>query len=412
MPGGMPGERPRAIVVGAGIGGLACALALSRDGWQVDIYEQSDRLSEIGAGLQLGPNVTRILAHWGLLESLRTLAFEPQGLRTRDWSSGRELSYLPIRSGDGSIWGAPYLQLHRADLQQVLAEAALAHPHCRLHLGHAIKHVQAEDTSLDIDGQQQQADLIVGADGIRSHVRACVLPDERTRYTGQTAWRLLIPADAVPAGLIPPDACLWLGPGKHLVHYFVRGGRWINCVGVVESTRWQDQSWTRAAEFSDLAQDFTDAHQDIRQLIQAAPRHALFRWALHDRAPMPRWSRGRVVLLGDACHATLPFLAQGAAMAIEDAAVLADCLSATLTGHAKRANEDAAIRDALIRYQHRRQPRTDWIQTTSRRNGQIYHLRGLAACSRNLALGSGLASPRGIADRVYGYDALGALSDT
>ncbi len=387
---------PVAAIVGAGIGGLACALALGRlQNWQVHVFERAESLSELGAGLQLGPNAVRCLQRWGLLAPLRAVAFEPQGLCSRDWHSGERLSYLSLRQRIQSRWQGAYLQIHRADLQQVLYQSMTQMPNCQLHLGHAVSAVNSRSGELLAGAKRLQADLIIGADGIRSTVRQLLLPDTRTRYTGQTAWRLLIPTDTVPQGLIADDATIWMGPGKHLVHYYVRGGRWINCVGVVEQAHWSEESWTQPADFNTLARDFHDAHADVRQLIQAAAGQTPYRWALFDRAPMPHWHRDKVVLLGDACHATLPFVAQGAAMAIEDATVLADCLAA-----------NASLEQQLTRYTQRRRPRTDWIQRASKRNARIFHLRGAAARARNLALRSGLAKPVKLADRIYDFDAL------
>ncbi len=391
---------PTALIVGGGIGGLAAAIALARQDWQVRIYEQAAALNEVGAGLQLGPNATRILETWGLLESLRAVGFQPQALQARDWCSGQILSEQALGAQAQSDWGAPYLQLHRADLQQVLAQAVAGFAHCSLHLGQAVTEVDPDAGCLRANGQSHQGDLIIGADGIHSVVRRSLFGPQRPRYTGQTAWRLLIPSTALASARPPPYASLWLGPGKHLVHYFVQGGRLLNCVGVVEKADWQTESWTEQADFAALAADFSDAHGDIRSIIAAAAGQACFRWALFDRAPLPSWQRHTTTLLGDACHPTLPFLAQGAAMAIEDAAVLADTLH----------NEPDVVR-ALPRYWRRRIQRTRWIQQASARNARIFHLRGAGAAARNLLMRSGVAGPEKLATRLYAFDALAHQDD-
>ncbi len=384
---------PRALIAGAGIGGLSCAIALARAGWQVQVFEQAGSLSEIGAGLQLGPNATRILGHWGLLPSLRACAFEPVALCARDWRSGAVLN----RSTLGGAGGAPYLQIHRADLQAALRRAIDVLPGVQLLLDHAVDGVEPDTATLSSAGRIYTGDLVIGADGIRSSVRELLFADPATEYTGQSAWRLMLPASRLPEGLIPPEASLWMGPGRHLVHYFVRGGQLVNVVGVVERPAWSTASWTQAGDFAEMQADFAGAHPDIQTLIAAAQGLPCYRWALHDRPAMPQWSRARATLLGDACHPTLPFLAQGAAMAIEDAAVLAAELD--------RGDD---VEAALRRYQQRRLPRTRWVQQASRRNARIFHLRGLAAALRNWTLRRGLAGPGRLTRRLYDHDALAA----
>lgn len=384
------GFRRTALIVGAGIGGLSCAIALARTGWSVRLLERSAQLSAVGAGIQLGPNAVRILEGWGLLEPLQACAFEPEALQTWSWRDARLLSHVPLRLDGQSRWDMPYLQVHRADLQAVLLEAAMQSG-CELLLDHELVSVDWRRPSLRTSqAELLEGDLIIGADGIRSRVQGELFGATAARFTGQMAWRLLLPAES--EAVIPPSASIWMGPGKHLVHYYVNAGQTINVVGVVERADWTEESWAAPGEPSLLRADFADAPPPVRRLLASADGQPCHRWGLFDRPALPRWHRGRVALLGDACHPMLPFLAQGAAMAIEDAWVLAASLQC-----------ERSIEDALERYTRLRKPRTDWVQSASRRNARIFHLRGVAAWARNTVLRLKLASPEGLAQRLYAY---------
>ncbi len=391
-------SNPRtAAIAGAGIGGLTAALCLARSGWKVEIFESASRLSETGAGLQLSPNAMRVLDSLGLKEKLTANAFLPEAIEVRQWRSGRILSAEKLGDVTCQRWGAPYYHVHRADLQNVLVNA-VSERGIPLHLGHSIEDVQSGTRGTEFvlgNGQARNAALLIGADGIHSRIRERLWGRQNARFTGHVAWRLLIPSALLPADSIRPVASLWMGPGAHFVHYYVRGGNWLNCVCVVEQPDWREESWTVPGDKAELKKAFEGWHPQIGMLLAAADPGQCFRWALFDREPMPHWSKGSVTLLGDACHPTLPFLAQGAAMAIEDAAVLASCLQST---------DD--ISSALQRYELRRRSRTARVQRTSRRNARIYHMRGPMAWVRNLALKTGLASTRKITDWLYSYNAL------
>jgi salicylate hydroxylase len=231
--------------------------------------------------------------------------------------------------------------------------------------------------------------MLVGADGIRSVIRSELFGDQESRFTGNVAWRGLVRAEKMPDGLIPPVAGLWWGPRKHFVHYYVRGGELINCVCVVEKSGWEVESWNEQGNLEELKEDFRGWDQSIGMLIDAMDPGECFKWALFDRAPMPSWGRGRVSLLGDACHATLPFLAQGAAMAIEDAVVLAGCV------------EVEGIEPGLRKYETLRMPRTARIQDASRRNSRIFHMSGVKSWARNGV--AGLAADN-MLDWIYRYN--------
>jgi salicylate hydroxylase len=389
--------RARAIVVGGGIGGLCAALALAREGFGVTVLEQSAAFGDVGAGIQLSPNATRVLHHLGLEAPLRAVAFLPEGTEMRGWRRGHVIATAPLGEAVRSRYGHPYYHVHRADLLGVLAQAAGADPAIRLLTGTRVESVVTDDERARVQagGQTHEAELLVGADGIHSRVREQLFGAQAPRFTGNVAWRGLIPADRLPPGLVRPMATAWWGPQRHFVHYYVRRGELVNCVCVVEKEGWELESWTERGDLAELRRDFAGWHRDVQALIDAMDPQACFRWALFDRAPMPRWSRGVATLLGDACHPTLPFMAQGAAMAIEDAAVLARFAGQGLA--------EGALARALLDYETVRRPRVSGIQAGSRRNATVFHLSGIRAWLRDRAV----AKARGaVMDGIYRYDAL------
>lgn len=391
--------RVRAIVVGAGIGGLAAALMLARKGVQVTVLEQSPVLGETGAGLQLSPNASRILIALGLADALDAVAFRPEAVEGRSWRHGAPISHVPLGADVQARFGAPYLHIHRADLLSVLADALAREASVTLRLGLACDACEALESGAAVvaAGERLAADLVVGADGIHSRVRTALFGVSPPRFTGNVAWRGVIPADGLATAGVRPVTGLWMGPGAHFVHYYLRRGTLLNFVGVVERRDWHEESWTARGSPEALRRDFAGWHPTIGAILARAPQEGCFQWALFDRDPLPQWSRGAVTLLGDACHPTLPFMAQGACMAIEDAAVLAECVA-----HAG----SAALPAALARYESLRRPRTSAIQLGSRANAGLYHLRPPRSWLRNLAMrraGKGLAAQ---AEQLYGYDAL------
>lgn len=402
--------RLKVLVAGGGIGGVTAALCLAKLGHEISVFEQAPGVCEVGAGIQLSPNCTRVLHYLGLEEALRAIAFLPQGTQFRNWRTGRVIAESTL--GDEAVkrYGFPYYHIHRADLLRVLVEAAQRMSNITLHRNSRVHDIAQDGSGVRLSAADAvwQGDVLVGADGIQSAVRAMLWGDDEPRFTGNVAWRAMVPADKLPKGLIRPMSTAWWGPGKHFVHYYVRRGvrrgvrrevrrgEFVNCVCVVEKDGWEVESWTEPGDHGELKDDFAGWHDDIQTLIDNAETQSLFKWALFDRPPMDPWGKDRVTLLGDACHPTLPFMAQGAAMAIEDAAVLAGCL----------ANDDG-VPTGLQRYEDLRRERTSRVQKGSRRNATVFHLSGIKAWVRDRAARS--AGDRTM-DSLFTYNALEAAN--
>ena len=386
---------PRCAIVGGGVGGLTAALCFAAEGWHVAVFERASRFSDIGAGLQLSPNAVRVLHRLGLAKELHAVASAPPDTRIRHWRSGQTIATLPLGEAVEARYGFPYYHVHRAGLVAVLAAAA-ADRGIALHTNAEAVRIDASATlAVEAAGRRHDAELLVGADGIHSTVRALCFAADRPRFTGNVAWRGLIPAASAPPAA-RSSACLWWGPGRHVVHYPLTAAAatsptWVNCVAVVEQNApWLEESWTAKGDGGELRRAFAAWHAQVRSLIAAIPAEQCYRWALFDRPTLRRWCRGRVALLGDACHPLLPFLAQGAALAIEDAAVLARCV----------AMGDVAA--GLRRYQQLRQSRVAWVGGAARRNARVFHMRGVSAWLRNRFAAA--AATRTF-DRLFRYDA-------
>jgi salicylate hydroxylase len=387
------------IIVGAGIGGLTAALAIARRGFEVAVFDQAQRLEEVGAGIQLSPNASRILLALGLAEQLQRHVVTPEELRIIDARTARVLARAPLGPAAERRYGAPYWVIHRSDLQTVLVEAVRACPGITLHLGARVDDFRLTEAGVTISAHSPQGDIehrgaaLIGADGLWSSLRGGLGHRRAPRFAGHSAWRALAPAEAVAPQLRAPAVNLWLGSAAHLVHYPVRGGSLVNVVAIMRDD-WHETGWSAPAERAEiLARYSAAAWSATARALLAAPPHWQ-KWALYDRAPLARWGTGAVTLLGDAAHPMLPYLAQGAAMAIEDAAVLAQRLAET------RDDPAAAIR----RYERERRSRTARAQRAARRNGTIYQLGGPAAALRSLALAS-LGGTRLLAryDWLYGW---------
>ncbi len=395
----------RVAVAGAGIGGLSAALALAEAGCGVDVYERAPALAEAGAGVQLSPNASLVLARLGVLDRLRAGWIEPAEVLIRRAHDGAALARIPLGAGAALRHGAPFLLVLRSHLQAALAARAAQNPAVALHLGRDVAGYRRAAGGVtvrfaDAGAAPAPADALVAADGIRSAVRRQVAgsgPDD-ARASGRSAWRSLVPrADAEPEALLPRSN-LWLGRRAHLVHYPVDAGALVNVVAIIDEGAPADEGGFYAVpgEAAAVERRFAGWAGPARRLIAAAPGWR--RWPLFDRPPLPRWSDGPVTLLGDAAHPMLPFLAQGAAQSIEDAAVLADAVAS--------ARGDLAA--AFSIYEGLRRPRTSRVQAESRRQGTVYHLGPPASLLRDLVL-STLGPERLAARYDWLYDAPDAV---
>jgi salicylate hydroxylase len=379
----LPDFVTRALIAGAGIGGLTAALALSRAGFEVTIFERAPALEAFGAGLQLTPNATRILAELDILDAVRALASEPRGLRILGGRDDAELAALDL-TASGRRWGAPYLTIHRADLQGVLADTARNRANIDLRLGIELAGVDEHVGGVAVGLQRgpvshrETGDIVVGADGLRSRVRERLGLGgvDAAPFSGRVAFRAIVPAKDLPARWLAPDVTIRLGPRAHLVQYPLRGAAVINLVAVIESA-WRggngDHPWDGAPDLPMLERAFADWSHETRALIGAA--QAWRAWPLFHRPPIARFARGRVALLGDAAHPMVPFLAQGAAQAIEDAGALA-----------RRLGETDNVEAALAGYSRDRVARAGRVQREALAQGRIYHMSGPLGAARDLAM--------------------------
>jgi salicylate hydroxylase len=356
----------RIAVVGGGIGGLASAAFLHRAGLSATVYEQADEISEIGAGLVVAPNAVRLLRRLGRLEQFRETAVPLEvGWEFRRWQDGRVLFSQRMGAECERLYGEWCYTAHRADLLDTLL-SAVAEP--GPHLGARCVAVRRRGDEAELsfaDGSTATADVVIGADGTHSVVRDAVLNAEAPgppRFSGVCAYRCLIRADQAPEFALRPVQTLWLGPGHHFVHYPISAGRYVNVVAFAPARNWRVESWTAEGRIEDLRAEFAGWDPRLDSLVAAADRTG--RWALLDRDPLPRWTDGPIAVTGDAAHPMFPFLGQGAAQAIEDAAVLAGCLAAD------PADPPAALR----RYEERRRPRTTRVQLVSRGRLHANHL--------------------------------------
>lgn len=361
-------SKPSILVAGAGLGGLTAALALLRRGYRVQVLEQAPELREIGAGIQLSANANRALYRLGLGEAIGAVAAQTAGKRIRLWNSGQTWPLFDLGGESLARYGYPYHTIYRADLHRVLADAVLAADPQAVRLNAKLASLEQDDSGVTAhlaDGSACRADLLIGADGVHSRVRSTLFGADRAVFSGTLAWRGVIPAQKLPAHLREPYAVNWVGPGAHVIHYPLRRGELVNFVGILERDDWQVESWTQRGTVEECLADFKGWHADVQTLIQALDEP--FKWALMLREPLPVWTRGRVTLLGDACHPTLPMLASGAAMAIEDGYMLARAL-----------DEVADPLQAMLRYEAARKDRTARVVRGSAENARRFHNPALA----------------------------------
>jgi salicylate hydroxylase len=387
------------IIAGAGIGGLTAALAIAQRGCPVVVFDQAPRLEEAGAGIQLSPNASRILIALGLGEPLQRHVVAPEELRVMNAQSAQVLARAPLGVEAEGRYGAPYWMIHRGDLQAVLLEAVHAHPDITLNLGARVEDFAVHSNGVTISALashravEERGRALIAADGLWSTMRARLGHADAPRFARHTAWRALAPADELIPDLRAPAVNLWLGRDAHLVHYPVRGGSLINVVAIIRDD-WREEGWNEPGLRTDILARFSPERwpKAVRVLLAAPQRW--HKWALYDRAPTAHWGQGPVTLLGDAAHPMLPYLAQGAAMAIEDAAVLAQRLADTPGDPA----------GAMRRYERLRRARTARAQRAARQNGRAYHMGSAGAVLRTLAL-LAMGGQRLIAryDWLYGW---------
>lgn len=352
------------IVIGAGIGGLALALALQRRKVPVVVYERAPELGEVGAGLMLTPNSNRVLDYLGVLAEVERGATKPGITQTRHYQTGVALSTTDIGEKFTGQYGKPYYDVHRIHIHSALHKAVAANDPGCIRVSHDFSDVAdngATVTATFANMVKATGRLLVGCDGVRSVVRTRIGITDGARYTGNLAWRGMVPVGALPPHLRGPEVSIWTGPGHHFVEYTVKSGTMKNYVAIANHQAWAEESWSVRASVEEPMAEFKDWHADVQTIIAATPPESCIRWGLFDRDPLDRWSRGRVTLLGDACHPMLPFMAQGAAMALEDAVVLVRCLEA-----------ETGVEKAFARYEKARIERAAWCQIQSRENGKMY----------------------------------------
>lgn len=357
----------KVVIAGAGIGGLTAALCLTKAGHQVQLVESAPEFLDIGAGIQCGANALCVMQHLGLLDKLVEVGVTPERVEFRDYQTGLSLHTMALGSSYQAKYGAPYLHLHRSDLHSVLLEAFLDSQPNGLSIDNRVRSYNESEDSIKIElshGEFLEADLLVAADGINSVIRQQLLGDTPATFTGNVAWRGVVPVERLPKDWMDTVVSNFVGPNKHMVLYYLRQQRLANFVGVVENKIWTDNSWSAKAPWQELSNDFEGWHPTVRSIVDAVDKDSCYRWALYNHRPFSNWSANRVTLLGDAAHSTLPFLASGAAMAIEDGRIL------------QRAIDQApSLVDGLQLYQRNRFERTAKIQSTSARAGWLYHFK-------------------------------------
>ncbi len=367
-------SRPiRISIVGAGLGGLTAAIALAARGFEVKVFEQASALGEVGAGVQLGPNATRVFKALGLEQEILKTAFEPERHAVCNWKTGEVTAATQMKGVYEMQFGSRYFTFHRADLHGALLQAV---PEKNITLNAKCTGVRNRGSSAVLrfaNGSEVESDIVIGADGIHSPVRESLYGKLPARFTGVVCWRGLVPRGAVPEGTISPDMGAWLGPKSTIVTYYVRRGELINWACFYEAHDWKEETWKTHGDPKEALETYKNWHPSIGTLISNTTE--LYKWAVFERDPLPQWTEGRVTLLGDSAHPMLPYLAQGGCMAFEDAYVLASALA--------QPSMDPV--QALKHYEELRRPRTSQVQLASRNRGPVNNLTSpLARLKRDL----------------------------
>ena len=359
--------RCKIVIAGAGIGGLTAGACLLQAGHDVTIFEQASELSEVGAGLQLSANATHVLHHLGLGSALAEVGVQPGAYVFRLHDTGEEIQRFALSDEHEKLHGAPYYQVHRADVHGLLAARVLELKRDAIRLNCRVVGFQESGDGVKLrlaDGTIVQGDLLVGADGLKSVICQQIVGNVPATYTGDAAWRITVPVECLPRDFMEQVMMVWMGPGRHVVAYYLRAGALLNFVGLVETDEVSEESWTAKFSWERFKADFAGWHADVQTIIDAADREGCYRWSLHNRPTIRNWSTARATLLGDAVHPTLPYLAQGACMAIEDGAVLTRAL-----------DQADSIPEALQLSQRNRIDRTVRIVNQSSAKRTLFHLR-------------------------------------
>ena len=355
-----------ALIVGGGIGGLFSAICLSLTGWKVRVLEQAPALQEIGAGIQVSPNGTRLLQDTGIFPYMQNASVSPQAIELRNGKTGRVFCHVPLDEKAMQRWGAPYVHIHRADFIASLEKRLLELQADALQLNAQLVDFTQKDGRVSVtlaDGHTLDADILIGADGVHSLVRTKMLGPDKPHYTGHVAYRALVPSDRLGDMTVPPTACVWTGAARHGVTTRLRGGNLINFVGIVEQDAFGAESWSQGVDKQIAIDAFAAFHPLLQRILAEADD--VKAWPLFARKPLTRWSNGHVILLGDAAHPMLPSLAQGGVQSLEDGYVLAGFLQ-----------KSPSIERAAEAYFKARISRVSRVQADSAANVKLYHHRG------------------------------------
>ena len=405
----------KVLIAGGGIGGLTAALCCRHWGHEVQVLEKASELGDIGAGIQIPPNAMKVFEALGIDDLIAERAFRPEYIEARMGQSGRQIFTIPLANESIKRWGSPYYHIHRADYISALLSALekLADVTLTTDIEVTGFSQNSEQVCIEFsDGTNLQADVLIGADGIHSSIQTALLGEQSPTFTGNVAWRAVVPMQRLGNMAPAPSACVWVGPGRHCVTYQLRGGELANLVAVVERDNWTRESWTEQGSREQALADFSGWHPSLMKIIEEAD--TLYQWALFDRPPLEKWTDRRVALLGDAAHPMLPFQAQGAAMAVEDAWALAAAISGINesekpgAGNHRNSGHET-VEQKLKHYEAIRRPRASKVQALSRANARIFHRHN--SWSQLMTYGpmwlAGKLMPtvvHGKQDYLYGYD--------